>query len=314
VYFGARDSIRLRFPRTLALYKRYVGPLIARDRRHIELSDWAERGRAIVARTGMHGIRFERDGIWIDDRVGHLWAYTPGLFMSALGAEFGVRYEQREIELLAERLRPGSVLVDIGANVGLHSIQLAKLVPQLTVVAFEPVGHTFAALQRNIAKNGVEAQVRPVHLALSDEPGTLRLTNQLQLGNFVVPEGQPAASGVTEEVEAKRLDNLQDILPPRIDAIKCDVEGVETSVLRGARAILERDRPLLMLEIDDRLASRYGHSGAELVRYLSELGYGYERIVGDELLPPSDSLASDLSEGHNFIFSAPPSHAVSAGG
>src|SRR5690348_8025376 len=94
---GFRDKIRLRYPRLLAFYQRHVAPRLTRERRHIELSEWAREGQEIVARAGMHGIRFERDGTWIDDGRGFLWAYSPAIFMSALGTEFGIRYEQFEI-------------------------------------------------------------------------------------------------------------------------------------------------------------------------------------------------------------------------
>src|SRR5437588_10651930 len=82
---GFRDKVRLRYPRLLAFYQRQVVPRITRERRHIELSDWAREGLQIVSRAGMHGIRFEHDGIWIDDGNGFLWAYAPDVLMSALG-------------------------------------------------------------------------------------------------------------------------------------------------------------------------------------------------------------------------------------
>src|SRR5205823_6660660 len=118
---------------------------------------------------------------------GFLWSYSPAVLMSALGTEFGMRYEQLEIELLAERLPRGGTLVDIGANAGLHCVQLARLVDGLDVLAFEPVGVTYDLLTRNIAKNGVQDRIHPLHMALSDAPGTLRLTSRLSVANFVVP-------------------------------------------------------------------------------------------------------------------------------
>jgi FkbM family methyltransferase len=302
---GLRDKVRLRYPRLLAFYQRHVVPRIMRERRHIELSEWAREGERIVARAGMHGIRFERDGIWIDDGNGFLWAYAPDVLMSALGTEFGMRYEQFEIELLAERLPRGGTLVDIGANAGLHCVQLARLVDGLRVYAFEPVGSTYALLERNIAKNGTSEQVHPLHMALSDRPGTLRLTTRLSVANFVVPDGVEAAPGVTEEVPARPLDDVlaeRDIT--RVDAIKCDVEGAELGVLRGARAMLERDHPLLLLEIDERWAARYGNTGRDVLNLLAELGYRYERLVDDRLLPPTGDPRQDLEEGRNFLFTA----------
>jgi hypothetical protein len=90
----------------------------------------------------------------------------------------------------------------------------------------------------------------------------------------------------------------------RLDAIKCDVEGAELGVLRGATRTIERFHPMLLLEIDERWAARYGTTGADVVGFLADRGYTYERIVGDALLPASGSLAQDLRDGTNFLFSA----------
>jgi hypothetical protein len=124
------------------------------------------------------------------------------------------------------------------------------------------------------------------------------------MANFVVPDDADAAAGSTEEVESRPLDDVLAELGRTPDAIKCDVEGAELDVLRGAQATLERDRPLVMLEIDQRWAARYGHTGEQVARFLTERGYGYERIVDDELRPASPSLADDLAEGRNFLFTA----------
>lgn len=300
-----KDTIRLRAPRALAFYQRHVAPRLMKDSRLHDLSVWAARGPEIVAATGMHGIRFDRDGTWIDDGNGYLWAYTPGVFGSALGAELGLRYEAFEIGLLADRLPAGGVLVDVGANAGLHCVQLARTVDDLTVHAFEPVASTYDVLQRNIAKNGVGEHIHTRRMAVAEREGTLRLTNTLHLGNFVVPDGETAAQEVVEEVPSRPLDDVLDELGvERVDAIKCDVEGAELGVLRGAVRTLERSHPMLLLEIDERWAKRYGHTGADVVEFLTERGYGYERIVGEALLPASGSLAQDLREGTNFLFTA----------
>jgi FkbM family methyltransferase len=268
------------------------------------LSAWAAQGAEVVERTGMHGIRFERDGIWIDSGDGYLWTYTPGLFGSALGAEFGLHYERFEVELLAERLRPGGVLVDVGANVGLYSIQLARRVERLKVLAFEPVAATYETLRRNLVKNGADARVDARRLALGERRGAVRMTTRLQAGNFMVEEGASAASEAVEGVEVRRLDDVLAEVGSPVDAIKCDVEGAELGVLRGGEETLERDRPTLLLEIDERWVARYGHTGADVLNFLIDRGYRYERIVGEELLPPSASLAEDLASSRNFLFTS----------
>src|SRR5207248_423370 len=236
---------------------------------------------------------FERDGIWIDDGAGHLWAYEPGPLTTTMWSELGERYEQAEIETLTERLPPRGTLVDVGANVGLHSVQLARLVQGLRVLACEPVSDTFALLRRNIAKNGVSEQVQARRVALSDRPGTLRLTKRLQFGNFVVPDGAPVAPDAVEEAPARTLDDLIDEVDGRVDAIKCDVEGAELSVLRGAERTLDRFRPAILIEVDERWAARYGNNGADVFSYLAERGYAYERFAGSKLMQPSGSIDRD---------------------
>ncbi len=298
---GVRDQVRLRLPRALALYQRHIAPLLGGDRRAQELADWATRGAPLVASTGMHGIRFEADGIWIDDGAGGLWAYLPQTISTTMGAEFGLRYEQAEVQVLADRLPAGGTLVDVGANVGLHSVQLAKLVDGLRVLAFEPVGQTFTLLQRNIAKNGVAEQVTARRAAVSDRDGTLRLTTNFQYANFVVPEGSRAAEDAVEEVDCRTLDGLLDGTTERVDAIKCDVEGAELAVLRGAEKTIDRFRPLLLLEVDARWAARYGNTGADVFAFLTGRGYGYECFVGEQLLPAS-TVEQDLGRAANFLF------------
>ena len=146
----------------MSIYQRHVAPRLAGGRIQIELSDWTQRGVELVQRTGMHGIRFERDGVWVDDGAGSLWAYEPGPMTTTLGSEFGMRYEQGEIEALAARLPAGGTLVDIGANVGLHSIQLARMVDGLRVLAFEPVGETFALGARVSTFCGITSPAEPL--------------------------------------------------------------------------------------------------------------------------------------------------------
>jgi FkbM family methyltransferase len=302
-----RDQVRLRFPRALSLYQRRVAPRLGADTRPLELAQWAAPGLELVRQIGMHGIRFERDGIWIDDGAGHLWAYEPGPLTTTMWSELGERYEQAEIEALASRLPAGGTLVDIGANVGLHSVQLARLVPGLEVHACEPVAHTFELLKRNIAKNGVAEQVHARQAAIAERAGTLRITSHLQFGNFVVPDDAAVATHVTEEVRAQTLDDLVVETGGGVDAIKCDVEGAELSVLRGAVMTIERCQPTILIEVDERWAARYGNAGIEVFAFLAQRGYRYERFVGSELLPASGSIEHDILEGSNFLFTSEPS-------
>jgi hypothetical protein len=89
----------------------------------------------------------------------------------------------------------------------------------------------------------------------------------------------------------------------RVDVIKCDVVGGELPALRGAEQILRRDHPDLIVEIDRRYTPRFGYRPEDLVSWLGDLGYSWERFVDDRLLPPVQ-LEQALDEGNNFLFRA----------
>src|SRR3954469_12580924 len=107
-----RQAARDRAPRLVATYRRWVAPVVARDKRPPRFSRWARRGVALRSEFGTQQISFDRDGVWIRDRSEYEWAYVPGKWLSALGNEFGWDYDPAEIEHARRRLRPGGAYVD----------------------------------------------------------------------------------------------------------------------------------------------------------------------------------------------------------
>ena len=298
-----RDRARLRFPRALKLYQSYVRSRLPGDTRHYEFSDWTQRGVELLARMGTVGVRYERNEIWIEDPEGDQWLYTPGLFGSALWAEYGLIYEGEEIELLAGLLPQRGCVIDVGANIGLHSVKLSKRVHELLVHAFEPVNTTFAALVRNVERNGAGRAVRAHHMAISDHDGKVTLTAGFRPGNFVVPNDARARGTQVEAVTARRVDSLvAELGIERVDLVKCDVEGHEMAVLTGATGTLNRCRPLVFVEIMERYARRYGHSTMDVFELMRRCGYRYDVVVDGARQPPSSSPAADLRRTTNFLF------------
>jgi hypothetical protein len=102
-----RDQVRLRFPRSLVVYQRWVRPSITGERAHVAFADWVTDGERLLRGLGTVGAHFERDGVWIEDPRGVLWRYEPGLFGSAMRAEYGAEYELGETALLESLLPAG---------------------------------------------------------------------------------------------------------------------------------------------------------------------------------------------------------------
>ncbi len=237
-----------------------------------------------------------------------------------LAAELTWAWKRRQgdpvTRLVDDLVRPGQRVLDIGANWGLVTARLARLVgPAGRVDAFEPHPGHVATLEAVAARMpSVE-----VHLiALSDRHGSdgERLTALAHL------DGRASGRAVPEERVQVPLTTLDDALAGDrgpVDLIKCDVEGHELEVLRGAEATLHRDHPVLVLEIEER--HRPGGGVAEVFAQLRALGYegraaradglvGLEQfdVQRDQLdhLPDGELVAHEMPPGYvnTFLFTA----------
>jgi FkbM family methyltransferase len=209
--------------------------------------------------------RMPVDVVELDTAIGTLWFDSADTHLTPWVRSQGV-WEADVMKLLRRSLRSGGVFVDVGANVGFHTVLAARLVaPGGSVYAVEPAPWTLDLLRANVWRSGLDVNVLPY--AASDLPGTARLA--------VEPEHRSGAQLSTTqgdvEVEAARLD---DLLPEiEVDVLKVDVEGGEPLVLRGARGVLDRSpRLLAVVEFrDDRHLS--GESPAEVLSFYESLGF-----------------------------------------
>lgn len=155
-------------------------------------------------------------------------------------------YEQDLLSFLFHTAMPGAVLVDVGANIGNHTIFFAAIVGA-RVVAFEPVADTAAHLRENVGLNNCGERVEVHEMALWSREGRGRVVMP-QTANSGTAHIEPSSEG---KVHLIRLDRLK---LPRVDILKIDVEGAEPEVLRGASRTLRRQRPMLVVECMDDAA------------------------------------------------------------
>lgn len=169
-----------------------------------------------------------------------------------------------EFELFAQCLKPGMVVVDVGAHIGTHTVFFAQAVgPQGAVVSVEPQRFIHQILCANIALNALQ-NVLTYQAAFGEEPGSIAVLPlnygvENNFGGLELGKGHKGYS-----VPVMTLDSLA---LPQCHFVKIDVEGMEANVLRGARATLGRHRPLLYVENDRQDKS------AALIALLFELDY-----------------------------------------
>ena len=173
-------------------------------------------------------------------------------------------YNEQEIGLLLQLIRPGITVVDVGANIGTHTVPFAKAVGESGgVVAFEPQRLVFQMLCANVALNSL-SNVRAFQYAVGEEQDTI-VVPQLDLTQPHNLGGVELGSHATgEQVAMIRLDDME---LPVCHLLKIDVEGMELAVLKGGKELIERCKPVLYVENDRK------EKGDELIRYIAALGY-----------------------------------------
>lgn len=213
-------------------------------------------------------------------------------------------------------LRPGAVVVDVGANVGYHTLMAARHVgPAGKVIAFEPAIDNCDLLARSVAANGL-GNVAIHAVAVADTGGVVGFAPDDSNGGIDPDPGENA--GYPHRVPAVTLDGcLAD--EPRIDVIKLDIEGAEGRALRGMGAILARHRPVLIVEFTPHgLAERSRMAPEEFLSRLRASGYELRTIDRDR--GPGERAESDAEilaavdasgRGHVDLLALPVERALS---
>jgi len=201
--------------------------------------------------------------------------YTP-TYHDFLIIDHLVRTEHWLQRGLLRELKDGSVVWDVGANVGLYSCLLGKYGRNVTMVAFEPNPVAVERLKRNVSLNGL-GNVQIIPLALLDVDGDVIFdivwSDRCSLrGKVVIPSKDKQGNLIT--VKAIRGDTLvQKRLAPSPDIIKVDVEGGEIAVIKGMGVLLE-SCSLLFIEVHQS----EGVDAASLEHMLVQAGFKVERF------------------------------------
>jgi len=228
--------------------------------------------------------------------------HAPSL--AFVGAVLQDQYEPEVRGLLVSIIRPGMVVLDVGAHIGHYTLLAARLVgPSGHVYAFEAEPENYAILTKNVELNGY-TNVTCIPKAVSDRTGTLTL--------YVDPQGNDRHSIIEDSqapihltkcvVSTVTLDEYASSEGwPRIDVIKMDIEGAEPLALAGMSAILNRsDLIHLLIEFAPEILRRSGTGPLELLTQLRRLGFTIsvveQDMTGDVPNEPSSLWISEIEK------------------
>lgn len=203
---------------------------------------------------------------------------------------------ERELHFLGQLVRSGSVTIDIGANKGLYSWLLSRIAAE--VKAFEPNPKMYAQLARSVPGN-----VETFEVALSDAAGEAELILPIHRNGRYSNQGgslQEAKNMSGKQVQRwpVRQERLDAYGFSNVSFIKIDVEGFEMEVIAGASETLRRDKPVLLVEIDE---TQNGVPLHEAIGTVEAFGYRTFVVSGDDLVA-FEAGPGVKAPTNNFIF------------
>ncbi len=188
--------------------------------------------------------------------AGYHWVSNPNDKYVGKSLQTYGEWSFGEIDLLTGFLPDTSCIIEVGGNIGAHTVPLSRHLQNGQVITFEPQRIAFQLLCANIINNDC-SNVRAYNMAVGAVAGTTAMVDidparDFNFGGVSVGKietGDDIAGHPFTHTPVVRLD---DVIPSgvKIAALKCDAEGMEVAVLKGASALIERDKPLLYLEDD----------------------------------------------------------------
>ncbi len=233
---------------------------------------WAGGARSDLVEVTRDGLRWQLD-------------LNEGIDFSIylLGA-----FERTTVSAYRRLVPSAGVVLDIGANVGAHTLHLARAVGEAgRVYAFEPTTYAFDKFQRNLALNpDIASRVTAEQIMLTDHPddeiGADVYSSWPLSGDDEVHHSKHL--GRPKSLTGSRSERLDDYLKKtavdRVDFIKLDVDGFECHVLGGSASALRTFRPVILMELCPYVLVERGRSLAELLNIMKELKYEFYYLDG----------------------------------
>ncbi len=182
-------------------------------------------------------------------------------------------YEPLETEVMRREVKAGSVVLDLGANIGYYTLIMAKMVGKKgKIFAFEPEPNNFDLLKRNVLVNGYR-NVQLVQKAVSNITGNANLyLSESDKGDNRIYDSKDCRSHV--EIQVTRLDDYFENYSEKISLIKIDTQGAEPGVIDGMSLLLKKNPNVkIITEFWPLGLKKFGVNPEEYLRLLTVLGF-----------------------------------------
>ncbi len=212
------------------------------------------------------------------------------------GIDFAVylgAYENSTVNTYKQIIKQGDTVIDIGANIGAHTLQFASLVGNSgRVIAFEPTDFALAKLKTNallnpdLASRIVLNQIMLVDCQENCQTPTPDLYSSwpLKPGNDTHPDHLGKKMKTSHATPTTLDAYVKGNNVSKVNFIKLDVDGYEYHVLKGAAFTIKENRPVIIMELCPYLLNETGHGLGEVLELLYNLDYQLKDMVSKKLL------------------------------
>lgn len=205
-------------------------------------------------------------------------------------------HERGEVKFLESIVEEGMNVIDIGANVGITTVTVARKIGRRgKLYSFEPTPEYFNILKENISSNGLE-NVKVYELAVTDQVGRAPFSQKELSSGIVFEEGAKKFEVSTTTIDRFLIGEKIE----RIDLINMDCEGSELLVLKGAKETLRKNKVKIFCEIHHDFLKQLGQSVQELVQYLQGLEFQVQSVSLDDLEVGNNFEKCDYVYAHNL--------------
>ena len=182
-------------------------------------------------------------------------------------------YEEKELQAILKIVPRHGNFLDIGANIGWHSIIIAKFCKKLKVHSFEPIKKTYTSLLKNIKCNFLK-NIKAYNFGFYNKNKKILFYSYPEgSGNSSMRNLSKLKNVKLQKCNVKVLDDFINKKKIKVDFIKCDVEGAELFVFLGAKKVLIEHKPIVLCEMLRKWCKKFKYHPNQIILLFSKLGY-----------------------------------------
>ncbi len=210
------------------------------------------------------------------------------------------KYEANETNIMKLLLKNRNIFIDVGANFGWYSLFISKYFSKSEVHSFEPISNTFKYFKRNIEINNCK-NIIPNNIGLSDKSKKILFFYSQSHSGVASSKNLENLPNIKKyNLNVKTLDEYCHKNKLKPDFIKCDVEGAEFLVFKGAKKTLKTCKPIVFSEILRKWSKKFNYNPNDIFKLFNDIGY--TAFTASNFKLKKFYTMQDITKQTNFFF------------